>query len=409
MTDLPIEAVVAGHICLDFIPGVPSAVDSLEKLLVPGKLTNVDAAVISTGGAVSNTGIALHRLGVPTRLMGKIGDDFIGRAILEVLRSHGKALPRGMIIDGNVSSSYTLVLNPPGVDRMFLHYGGANDSFSAADVDIYEIHQARLFHFGYPPILRRMYQENGEELVRLFSSVKTTGVTTSLDMAYPDPQSEAGQADWPSILQRTLPYVDVFLPSLDEMLFLLRHPRSGELQEKTAAGEPFECDETLLREISGTLLDMGTAIVVLKLGDQGLYLRTTDQRERLAAAGELLESRPGPWLARELYAPCFRVEVAGTTGAGDATIAGFLAGLLKAASPEESMTTAVGVGAYNVEQPDAISGIPDWETVRRRIAEGWARRDVTVDLNGWTQDAQTHLWKSSPDGGETAGSPSGEE
>lgn len=409
MTGGSIEAVVAGHLCLDVIPQVPAAVDSLDKLLVPGKLTNVGPVVISTGGAVSNTGIALHRLGIPTRLMGKIGDDFIGRAILDVIRGYGNTLPRGMIIDGSVSSSYTLVLNPPGVDRMFLHYPGANDAFGAGDIDIYELHQARLFHFGYPPILRRMYQENGDELVQLFSAVKTSGVTTSLDMAYPDPESEAGQADWPAILKRVLPYVDVFLPSLDEMLFLLRHLRSRELQEKTAAGESFTYDDALLREISETLLDMGAALVVLKLGDQGLYLRTTDQPKRLAAAGEVLENRAGSWLGRELYAPCFRVEVAGTTGAGDATIAGFLAGLLRGAAPEATMTTAVGVGAFNVEHPDALSGIPDWDAVRRRIAGGWEQLDVSIGLTGWTLDAETHLWNSSTDGDETAGSPSEEE
>jgi len=48
------------------------------------------AATVSTGGAVSNTGIALHRLGVPTRLMGKVGDDILGRAIPDVLRSHSR-------------------------------------------------------------------------------------------------------------------------------------------------------------------------------------------------------------------------------------------------------------------------------------------------------------------------------
>ncbi len=50
-----------------------------------------------------------------------------------------------------------------------------------------------------------------------------------------------------------------------------------------------------------------------------------------------------------MWAPCFDVEVVGTTGSGDATIAGFLSALLRDASPEEAMTMAVAVGACNVE------------------------------------------------------------
>ena len=80
------------------------------------------------------------------------------------------------------------------------------------------------------------------------------------------------------------------------------------------------------------------------------------------------------WVGREMLAPCFAVNVVGTTGSGDCTIAGFLAGLLKGLPPEQVMTAAVGVGAFNVEVPDAVSGVPSWETLQQRIATGWARR-----------------------------------
>ena len=84
------EAVVAGHICLDIIPQIVRREGGLKALLAPGKLVDVGPATLSTGGAVSNTGLALHRLGLPTRLMGKIGDDGLGQTILELLRRQGK-------------------------------------------------------------------------------------------------------------------------------------------------------------------------------------------------------------------------------------------------------------------------------------------------------------------------------
>ena len=56
--DVKIKVMVAGHICLDITPQIPFALKGkFDEILVPGKLVNVDNAVISTGGAVSNTGL----------------------------------------------------------------------------------------------------------------------------------------------------------------------------------------------------------------------------------------------------------------------------------------------------------------------------------------------------------------
>jgi sugar/nucleoside kinase (ribokinase family) len=99
------------------------------------------------------------------------------------------------------------------------------------------------------------------------------------------------------------------------------------------------------------------------------------------------------WADRELWAPCFDVEVVGTTGSGDATIAGFLGGLLRDMTPAEAMTMAVAVGACNVEAPDALSGLHSWEETTKRIARGWSRLPLTLDAPGWRWDTQLNLWR----------------
>lgn len=326
----PLQVVVAGHICLDIIPTFLPG--KMGQLLQPGKLINIGRAVVGTGGAVSNTGITLHRLGVRTRLMGKVGDDLIGRATLDFVRGVSPALATGMIVAPGETSSYTVVLNPPGIDRMFLHCPGANDTFRAADVTDAGLRGAKLFHFGYPPLMRRMFLDGGRELVSLFRRVKRLGLTTSLDMVMVDPKSEAGRVDWAALLRCVLPYVDIFLPSLDEMQAMLgdRPPAA----------------------IAAQLHNWGAGIVGLKLGDKGLYVR---------------------WPDRERTASCFKVKVAGTTGAGDATIAGFLAAYLRGLPPDDVMTMAVAVGACCCEAADATSGIRPWNEVRHRIAAGWPR------------------------------------
>ena len=385
------EVIVCGHICLDVIPRFEAGAARLAQVLVPGKLVNVGPAVTTTGGTVANTGLALHRLGVATRLMGKVGDDLFGHAILELLRGHDPGLTTGMIVTAGAPTSYTIVVSPPGVDRIFLHCPGANDTFGADDVPYDQLAGARVFHFGYPPLMRRMYVNGGEELETLFRRARQRGVITSLDMARPDPASESGCARWRELLTRVLPHVDLFLPSLDETLFML----DRECFSAVEAGQR-GVDGALLRDTADQLLALGAAVVALKLGEEGLYLRTTGDACRLAALRSCVAD-PTHWADRELLSPCFQVEVVGATGSGDCTVAGFLAGLVYGLSPEETMTSAVAVGACNVEAADAISGVRSWAEVQARREAGWARRETTLRLPGWAWDGRAAIWRGPGD------------
>lgn len=366
------EAVVAGHICLDVIPKFASREG--DTLIEPGKLIIVGPVVTATGGSVANTGLALHRLGISTQLIGKVGSDLFGHAVLDIIRSHDPALVEHMIV-GPDDTSYTVVISPPGVDRSFFHYPGANETFDPADVEASSFGKARLLHFGYPPLMRRTYEDGGRRLADLMKRAKDAGLTTSLDMAYPDLNSEAARVDWVSFLERILPHVDVFLPSLDEMLFML--DKTDDVDEDTDHA-------AALSDIAARIIEMGSAAAVLKLGDQGLYLRTVDDEVRLEAMGACAPADLSAWTQRELLTSCFSVDVVGTTGAGDCTIAGFLAGLMKGLSPADVMIGAVATGAFNVESADANSGIPDWDRLQARVASGWHRRAISLRLEDWT-------------------------
>lgn len=391
--DVP-QIVVAGHICVDIIPSWNGAVESLANILKPGRLNQVGPALVSTGGAVSNTGIALHRLGVPVRMMGKVGPDLFGRAILDVVRGYGEDLAASMIVDINADSSYTLVINPPGVDRIFLHCPGANDTFSAADVLPEQVRGAKIFHFGYPPIMRRMYLDDGAELAALLRSIRALGVTTSLDMAQPDPTAEAGRVNWLRVLENALPFVDIFAPSLDETLFMVERSHYDAIQRGEAARTP---DAELLQRVAGRLLDMGAAVVALKLGELGLYLSTTADARRLENAGAAFTPLPEGWLDRELLTPCFVANVAGTTGAGDCTIAGLLTSLLRGAPAERAILDATAVGAASVESPDATGGVPTWDAIQERLARGWAKHPLRINVGGWHADDAHRVWCSPTD------------
>jgi sugar/nucleoside kinase (ribokinase family) len=391
---LELSAVVAGHICLDIIPQFDTLLPGeFASLFQPGRLIEVGPAVLSTGGAASNTGLALHKLGVPTRLMGKVGDDLFGKAVLDIIRSHGQGLEMGMVVDKNTSTSYSVIINPPGFDRLFLNNPGANETFSVADIRYDLVAQAALFHFGYPTVMRRMFENNGLGLTQLFKQAKATGVTTSLDLTFPDPASAGGRADWPAIFQAVLAEVDIFTPSIEELLFLLRRETYSRLLQAAGNRSILELvTAELLSDVSDELLGLGVKIIMLKLGERGVYLRTASQPllQRMGRASPVDYSA---WADQELWAPSFQVDVVGTTGSGDAAIAGFFSGLLRGMSPKDALTAASAVGACNVEAADALSGIRSWEATLARVANGWQQHPLQLPNHDWRWDDEHQLWK----------------
>ena len=352
------EVVVAGHLCLDIIPKLSSPIT-----LRPGTLTEIGAAAFAAGGGVSNVGSSLLKLGVRTKLVGRIGRDAFGEALRALLTAH--ALDAADTLQtGDESTSYTLVISPPGTDRAFLHYPGANDAFAPADVDLGVLGGARIFYFGYPPVMKRFYEDGGDSLAALLKSVKALGVTTALDMTLPDPDAASGRVDWRDFLTRVLPFVDVFLPSLDETLFMLEPSRFGSTLEPMPA--PF------LTDLAERVLGLSAGVVGFKLGKDGLYLKTADEA-RLSDLGRATPPALTGWANRELWSPVFETTVEGTVGAGDATFAGFLAAMLRGSGLEEAASMANAVGASSVEAADATSGVRSWAETAARV-ESWPPR-----------------------------------
>ena len=374
-----VEAVVAGHICLDIIPQIPAT--DLKSFFAPGSLAEIGPALLATGGSVSNTGRNLHRLGIATSLMGKVGDDPFGQIIQRLIREDDPALAEDMIVAPGETSSYTVVISPPRTDRFFMHCAGANHTFGVEDVPYDRLRDVRLFHFGYPPFMRQMYINEGAGLVEMVRRVKETDTITSLDMALPDPSGPSGQVNWALVLSRALPYVDLFLPSVDELWFML----NGTMLK------PGDWIDALVSDLAQRVLDLGAHVVAIKMGDRGLYLRTGPE-------GATSLDGNG-WRSRELWASCFRPEpLVGTTGSGDATIAGFLAGVLHGQTVVQAVTTAVAVGGCNVEAADALSGVLSWRATQARVEAGWPRAALTVDAPGWSYDADSGLWVGPHDG-----------
>ncbi len=186
------DAIIAGYTCVDLIPDFKKSqpVIGLSNLFIPGKLIEIDGISFVLGGAVPNTGLAMKKFNKNVFLNGLVGDDFIGKIAIEWLDEYN--LSEGIRTTGKAGTAFSIVIAPPGIDRIFLESPGCNQIFGISYINFDAISESRLFHFGYPPLLKQFYQNDGSELVDLFSRIQSMGVVTSLDFSLPDPESESG-------------------------------------------------------------------------------------------------------------------------------------------------------------------------------------------------------------------------
>ena len=388
------DITVAGHICLDIIPEIPeTGLTKVAELLKPGHLINVGAAKISGGGPVSNTGIGLTKLGLKTALMARIGKDQFGGFIKNILKEYQffdeisqSALDR---------TSYTIAIAPPVIDRIYLHDPGANDLFSSADIKKSIVSQSRLFYFGYPPVMAATYKDEGDELLRIFQIAKSVGATTALDMTIPDSNSLSGKAPWRKILAKVLPFVDIFLPSIEEIFYMLDLKGYLKVKEKAENNEAIDfIQPTIYSDLADEIMDLGCNNLVIKTGFRGIFQRTKDLKKS-KNNGTLVPGDIENWSNREVWCPALKVaKIASATGSGDSAVAGFLTAYLKGCSIERTLKYANCLGFQNLQELDGVSGIRNWEQTTEMVSsENMEMIDIPqLKPAGWKWDDKTGLW-----------------
>lgn len=388
-----LDIVCAGHGAVDVIPRFPSGKGTTpEEMFKPGRLINVEEAEICNGGSAPNTGIALKKLGMSVALLIRVGDDHFGKIMMDIIDGHG--IKEAIHMVPGEHTSYTLVISPPGFDRMFLHCPGSNDNFSREDLDRSILERAKLLHLGYPPLMRRMYTDGGRELAGVLEISKECGNITSLDLALPDPNSESGQVDWTEILERSLPFVDIFIPSIEEALYVTLNERYHEYRTKACDRDIVDVlDGDVYTELSDRLLECGAKIVVLKAGHRGYYIRTA----HACVLSKMQPELPGKladWAGREIWVPAYFIkDIASATGSGDTSIAGFLTAYLKGENPVRAASLANAVGCQNLSALSAVGGIKGWQDTLD-IVNDTTRERLLFELRapGWRFDEEGKMW-----------------
>ena len=283
----------------------------IDQFPEKGKLALFDELEIHTGGCANNTAIALTRLGISAGAMGKVGTDAFGDLILQTLMDNG-ADTAGMQQDASTSTSFSFVAVASDGERTFYHYIGANGELCEVDLNWEIIKSAKILHIAGALVMPRF---DGAPMANVLREAKVLGITTSLDTAYD------ATGKWMETLEPCLSYVDMFMPSIVEA------------QHLTGLSE--------YREITQFLRDnYGIHTIVIKMGENGSYVSTPEA---------------------EHFAPAYPVNAVDATGAGDAYVAGFLAGTIMGWDLEATAELASATGAACVTAIGTTAGIQNLE------------------------------------------------
>lgn len=383
------DITVCGYLCMDLVPAFKKQDGHTEKgnldFLRPGMLTELDGMQFTLGGLVANTGIVLHRIGKNVFLNGLIGQDHLGELIIKQLQEYGVA--NGIATTGQAGTAFGIVLAPPGLDRLFLESPGCSKFFGFEQVDFEAIRSSKILHFGYMPLLKQFFEEDGKQLSNLLESSRKAGTVTSMDLSLPDGNGETAGIDWPSIMNNVLPLTDILVPSVEEILYMLMPDMYSDLDEKHGGQHIIDHVSTeTLQALGRQILAQGVKILMIKMAHRGLYLATGNVA--LEDGHGILGLDPSAWNDQELFCEAYPLDenrVSNASGAGDTAVAAFLAALLDGEPPARALKLSAMAGRESLYCNDLYTELADWQEISANINSEqiriWSHSDLPSKMN----------------------------
>jgi sugar/nucleoside kinase (ribokinase family) len=281
----------------------------------PGQnLALLEEIRLTVAGTAAGTSVDLAKLGADVYAMGAIGEDELGNFIVTTMQRYG-IHTEGLVRKDGVQTSATMLPIRPNGERPALHVIGASGELSADDVNLDTIAKAKFLHIGGTPLMDKF---DGKPMGRVFKYAREKGVVTTYDLlAVPRP-------DLRERVEAALPYVDYFMPGLEEALML-----SG-LTDRHEAIHWF--------------LDRGAKHTVFKMGGEGSSIAWLENGS-----------------VKEIRIPTYRVPIVDSTGCGDAYCAGFIVGLSMGWDLEQAGRLGSAAGALVIQGLGSDAGIVDLE------------------------------------------------
>ncbi|MFJ3840390.1 sugar kinase [Streptomyces sp. NPDC054904] len=282
----------------------------------PGPLASGTSLRLGFAGAEATVAIGVSRLGHAASWTGRVGADSAGTMILAGLRGEAVDVTRARVDEAAPTGLMLRERRTPDHTRVtYYRRGLAGARLDPEDIDPELIAQARILHVtGITPALGDGPRAAVRRAVEL---ARAAGVTVSLDLNYRARlwTREEAAAELTHLVSRA----DIVFAGPDEASLVVPE------------AEP--------ADMGRTLLDLGPREAVLKLG----------------ARGALAVTRGG-----EAVQDVLPVTLVDPIGAGDAFVAGYLAGLLDGTDLPGRLLLAATCGAF------AVAAAGDWEGLPRR-------------------------------------------
>ncbi|HAI33077.1 MULTISPECIES: ribokinase [unclassified Thalassospira] len=267
------------------------------------------------GGKGCNQAFAVARLGVPPIFISKIGDDLLGRQLLETLTLEGLDTTN-MVVANEAQTGIALISIDDAGENMITVVGGANMTMSRSDL---HERQACLRECDY-----------------LLLQLECPVVAVDCAIKY----AREGQA---KIILDPAPVADLVVM---RDLLALTHIVTPNQSECSALTGIAPIDEHSARAASDKLHEMGPETVVLKMGGAGAFYSSNGQTGMV---------------------PGFNVNTIDTVGAGDCFNGGLAVALHGGQSLHDAVGFACATGALATTSEGAADAAPLLEDVLNLI------------------------------------------
>ncbi len=269
---------------------------------------------ITVAGTAAGTSVDLAKLGADVYAMGALGTDEMGNFVVSTMQRYG-IHTEGLVRKESVQTSATMLPIRPNGERPALHVPGANNEYTYEDVDLATVAQAQYLHIGGTPLLGKF---DGAPMSKVFKHARDRGVVTTYDiLAMPRP-------DMLALVETCLPWVDYFMPGLDEAVMM-----TG-LKDR--------------KDLVRYFVDKGARHTVFKMGGEGSCVGWVENGS-----------------VKEIRVPTYQVPVVDSTGCGDSYCAGFIVGLSKGWDLEQAARLGSACGALVVQGLGSDAGIVNFE------------------------------------------------
>ena len=299
----------------------------VDRLPHPGRCDLIEDLRLVAGGCAANTAGVLAKLGVNVSVVGMVGKDAMGDAVLADLAAVGVDTTRVLRSLDTPTSAVIVIVDSLG-ERSFMYRAGGNEKLTNEHIPDSAFSAVNWVHVGGAMKLAQL------DLSTFLRRARQAGCMTSLD------------TDW-DVSGHWMSHLDDALGSID---YLMTNQEEGSMLSGTNHPET----------IGKFLLRRGPRAVVIKRGELGSTLVTHSSCAHF---------------------PAYPADVVDTTCAGDSFVAGFLCGISRGLDLVQAMELGNATGALCTTD-SSHTAVVSLEAAMQLALSLPERNTTTADLNG---------------------------